>query len=194
MSAAGTSREEPLLKSADMFKTVHSWSRDGRFIVFAQLEPDTRRDLWILPLDGDRKPRLYLRTRADEMDGEISPDGRWMAYRSDETGRYEIYVQSFPTPGEKYAITTNGASGGQWAPDGRRFFYGKDREGFGVDVSPGPPFHVGSPRLIGVVPKDAVAAAPAPDFRRALVSLPAGGTTAASLTVITDWAAAIRKN
>ena len=80
----------------EAFKGVTDWSRDGRTIVFWVQNAETGVDLWLLPLDGDREPVPYLRGPANESGGKISPDGRWLAYHSNETGTPEIYVQSFP--------------------------------------------------------------------------------------------------
>ena len=87
-----------------------------------------------------------------------------------------------------------GADGGQWAAAGRQFVYYQDVQAYVVDVNPGPPFNVGPPRLLGVAPKELVSGAPTPDLKRIVASMPVGGTTAASLTVIVDWAAALRRN
>ena len=80
-----------------------NWSRDGKYILYQEADPKTKWDLWALPTFGDRKPILILRTEFDDMFGAISPDGRWMAYQSNESGREEVYVRSFlpgsaPTP------------------------------------------------------------------------------------------------
>ncbi len=87
--ASGASPEQPLFRSAAVFKDLASWSPDGRFIVFTQLDAQTSRDLWVLPMDGDHTPAPYLRTPFLEVGGTISPDGRWMAYESNESGRNE---------------------------------------------------------------------------------------------------------
>ncbi len=104
--ANGTGNAEALIKSPQV--AVTDWSGDGRFIVYEQFDPKTRSDLWLLPLFGDRKPFPFLQTEFGEYSGRISPNGRWMAYTSDEVGRYEVYVQSFPAAGGKRHISTHG--------------------------------------------------------------------------------------
>ncbi len=99
----GAGREEPLLETSRR-KSPMDWSSDGRFIVYEETDPKTGRDLWILPLTGERKPFVYLRTDAEEIQGQFSPDSRWIAYSSDESGRYEIYVQPFPATGAKWPV------------------------------------------------------------------------------------------
>jgi Tol biopolymer transport system component len=80
----------------------------GRTIVFVTIDSQTKFDLWLLPLTGERKPTPFLRTPVNETSGRISPDGRWIAYTSDESGRYEVYVTAFPVPQRKWRISTNG--------------------------------------------------------------------------------------
>jgi serine/threonine protein kinase len=103
------------------------WSSDGRFIFYYARSEKTRIDIWALPLFGDRKPYPVLNTEFDEHQGQLSPDGRWLAYRSDVDGTYEIYVQSFTTEGkiggERKRISTAGGSQPRFRRDGRELFY-----------------------------------------------------------------------
>jgi len=87
--------EQPLLKT-EYGKNVFDWSPDGRFVLYAVQNPTSRRDLWALPLDGERQPVAVAQTAFEESEGRFSPDGRWIAYQSNDTGRNEIYVQLFP--------------------------------------------------------------------------------------------------
>src|SRR5437867_2756230 len=97
----------------------------------------TRQDLWVLPLTGDRKPFVYLQTPFEETGGKFSPDGKWVAYRSDESGRNEIYIQSFPTSGMKWQVSSKGGSSVRWRRDGRELFYlALDRKIMSVQVRP----------------------------------------------------------
>ena len=88
----------------------------------ARLRPQTGTDLWILPLDT-RIPKLFLATTANEMWGQFSPDGRWIAYQSNETGRFEIYVRPFPGPGGAIPISTAGGIYARWSHDGSELYY-----------------------------------------------------------------------
>ena len=94
-SGAGS---EELLVESPQDKLGVDWSADGRFIVYYSIDPQTGRDLWVLPLEGDRKPWMFLKTNFDERWGQFSPDGRWVAYQSNESGRQEIYVRPFVEP------------------------------------------------------------------------------------------------
>src|SRR5450755_695915 len=118
----GTSPEEALDKSLRSMRPS-DWSRDGRYIIEGVSDPKTKGDIWVLPLFGDRKPFPYLQTDFSENDGKLSPNGQWLAYFSDETGRFEVYVQTFPTPGGKWQVSTNGGALPVWSRDGKELFF-----------------------------------------------------------------------
>src|SRR4029077_6643715 len=115
------------------------WSRDGRFILFFDLSPGTQEDIWYLALSpegklgGGPQPKLYLQTSAREFNGRFSPEvdprsgRRWVAYESDESGRSEVYIDSFPETRHKFRISTDGGQFPEWGPlsakDGRELFY-----------------------------------------------------------------------
>ncbi len=100
-----------------------SFSPDGQLLVYTELDPKTGSDISLLPLNGDRKPRPLLHSSFNEAEGAISPDGKWLAYTSDESGRPEIYVQAFPGPGVKIQVSTAGGNSAKWAHNGRELFY-----------------------------------------------------------------------
>jgi hypothetical protein len=99
------------------------WSPDGRFLLYTTGDPKTGSDIWALPLDGDRKPFLVVQTNFNEREGQFSPDGKWIAYESNESGRYEIYVQPFPGPGGKVQVSASGGAQVRWRRDGKELFY-----------------------------------------------------------------------
>lgn len=100
-----------------------SWSPDGRFIAGMAPNPDTGADIWILPLSGDRETYAYVRTRSLEIVPQFSPDGRWIAYGSNETGEFEVYVGSFEEPGRRIQISSHGGESPRWRSDSREVFY-----------------------------------------------------------------------
>jgi DNA-binding winged helix-turn-helix (wHTH) protein/Tol biopolymer transport system component len=106
-------------------KTITHWTADGRYIVFVTSNPRTMEDLWVLPMFGDRQPMPFLETQDNEFQGEVSPDGRWMAYTSDESGTWEVYVQRFPSGGDKRAVSVDGGFEPHWRRSGNsnRLFY-----------------------------------------------------------------------
>ena len=111
---------EELLHESPTAKTLSDYSPDGRWLLLAE---NGNLDLTILPLQGDRTPRLFLRTGFGKINNRFSPDGKWVSYQTDESGRYEIYVRSFPEPGGEWQISTGGGTGARWHPDGKELFY-----------------------------------------------------------------------
>jgi Tol biopolymer transport system component len=120
--ATGAGREELLLATPQL-KVALDWSSNGRFLLYRSLDPKTGYDIWALPLDGDRTPFPFVRTDFDERDGQFSRDGQWVAYQSNESGRFEIYILPFPGPGVRERISTDGGAQMRWRRDDRELFY-----------------------------------------------------------------------
>jgi Tol biopolymer transport system component len=118
----GVAAETPLIKDG-LSKDPRGWSPDGKYFLYRVTGPETGNDLWIKPLDGDQKPRPFLVTPFDENWGVFSPDGRWVAYASDESGRSEVYVTAFPSAEGKWQISTDGGRFPRWRADGREIVY-----------------------------------------------------------------------
>ena len=121
-ASSGASTEE-LLLADNLEKFPESWSRDGRFILYSCSGGPTNYDLFVLPLAGERKPVPFLQTPFNERQGRFSPDGRWVAYVSDESGRDEVYVTPFPNAGSKWQVSTAGGNLPRWGHDGNEIFY-----------------------------------------------------------------------
>ena len=121
-AASGTGEEELLLESSRT-KLPLDWSADGRFLLYRDDDPQTGSDLWALPLTGDRKPFPVVQTPFQDRDGQFSPDTKWVVYQSNDSGRFEIYVQPFPGPGQRTQISSNGGIQARWRHDGKELFY-----------------------------------------------------------------------
>jgi eukaryotic-like serine/threonine-protein kinase len=121
----GMGAESPLVKDG-LSKDPRGWSPDGRYFLYRVTGPETRNDLWIKPLDGDQKPRPFLVTSFDENWAVFAPDGRWVAYASDESGRSEVYVTAFPSAEGKWQISTDGGRFPRWRADGKEIMYLSD--------------------------------------------------------------------
>jgi DNA-binding winged helix-turn-helix (wHTH) protein/Tol biopolymer transport system component len=131
----GEEGEELLLKSGQS-TWPHDWSPDGQFIVYTSVSPKTKMDLWLLST-ADHTPIPYLQTPFNELHGQVSPDGRWLAYTSDESGSWEVYVQSFPKAGHRRTISTDGGAQPRWRRDGKELFYlAADRRLMSVKIQP----------------------------------------------------------
>jgi dipeptidyl aminopeptidase/acylaminoacyl peptidase len=144
--ANGSAQEDSLYQSP-VAKLPSDWSTDGRFIICDTVDPKTRWDLWVLSV-SDHKWEPFLQTPANEARAMFSPNGRWVAYESDESGKKEIYVQTFPPSGAKWQVSVSGGSQPRWRRDGKELFYlSGDRKVTSVDVSTdGATFTHGTPR------------------------------------------------
>ncbi|HLV97023.1 MAG TPA: protein kinase [Candidatus Acidoferrales bacterium] len=123
-NANGAGNAKLLLASSGL-KFPTDWSRDGRFIAYEELDTKgaTGWNIWILPLSGNRGPFPFLQTQFNEKNAVFSPDGRWLAYQSDESGKLEIYVTSFPTPRGRWQVSSDGGAMPKWRRDGKAIYY-----------------------------------------------------------------------
>jgi eukaryotic-like serine/threonine-protein kinase len=123
----GGTGPESVLSLAELPKTrdryPSDWSRDGRHLILTVSSEKTKQDIWVSPLSEDQKAFNYLASEFNEGQGKLSPNGHWMAYSSDETNRYEVYVQTFPQPGGKTRISTNGGGFPIWSRDGKELYF-----------------------------------------------------------------------
>ncbi len=194
-TGAGTEEQLP---ADSLNRTPTSWSPDGRFILYTVDAGATSNDLWVLPLSGNRKPFPFLQTPFGESSGQFSPDGRWVAYQSNESGLTEVYVAPFPEVRGKWMISTAGGSRPRWSRDGKEIFYlDRDRKlvAAAVVTSGKAGFEVGAvkplfeTRRTGAgYPYDVLA-----NGQRFLVNTGEEQAGAAPITVVVNWAAGVRK-
>ena len=149
----------------------------------------------MLPLFGDRKPFPYLQTEFNETAAKLSPDSRWLAYASDETSRYEIYVQSFPTPGQKSLISTNGGTYPAWSRDGKElFFIGADRKLMATAVHTGATFKAGVPKpLFETRLPSGFSRFDVSKDGRFLIPTEIDSGSGAAVNIIVNWTAGLKK-
>jgi Tol biopolymer transport system component len=194
--ASGTGEEEVLL-ATDEEKYACDWSRDGRFLVFQSHSADTDWDIWALPMEGERKPFPVVKTRFREGTPVLSPNGRFIAYASNESGRREIYVQEFPEPRSKWQVSTAGGTDPHWRADGREIFYrAPDSRLMSVPVEVGSTFSAGAPvALFQARLQPAVLRShyrPSADGQRFLTLAPLGRNAILPTTVVLNWTAGLR--
>src|SRR5262249_16113416 len=201
-AASGAGEETPLLKSL-LPKIPTDWSQDGHFIIYTQLDPKTKDDVWVLPApgSGEAKPSPLVQTEANETAGAFSPDGRWLAYASDVSGRFDVYVQRLPGGSGKRQVSTCGGNNPRWRRNGKElFYYAGDGKLMAVSVKSGesletgPPvslfeFRAGNGRSSGAPAPYAVTA----DGQRFLINAVVETEPNAPLTVWVNWAAGVKK-
>jgi Tol biopolymer transport system component len=190
-----------LLKSSH-YKIPTGWSPDGRFLVYQEIDPKTGYDIWVLPLEGGRKPFPFLKTEFNEFDGTLSPvpDSQghlWMAYASDETGRGEIYLRPFVpgAPGGPAGVRVRVSNGGgfypQWRKDGRELFYTADNKLMAIDVKFGATPEIGTLHALFELPF--YNGVPFADGRSFVLVEPAGEPLAPKINVVLNWTAELKR-
>jgi eukaryotic-like serine/threonine-protein kinase len=200
--ASGAGDERLLLKSDAGYKYATSSSRDGRFLLYTVENPETKSDLWVLPLQGDRKPIPLLHTEFNESSGQFSPDGHWIAYTSDESGNDEIYVREFSSGSAqgswgaagKWLISKGGGTGPRWRGDGKELFYvGSDGKLTSVDISAKTVFKAGAPRPLFQLPPGFIGVDVTADGKRFLVGAPVAQNASVPFTAVLNWQATLKK-
>jgi hypothetical protein len=195
--ATGSAPDQRLLPLP--ISNLTDWSRDGRFLLNTRTTVETHGDIWVVPVtpdgqlavDGQSKP--YLRTPVNEIAGRLAPERnpRWIAYQSNESGRDEVYVQSFPEPRGPHRISADGGSNPQWGPEGRELFY-RSSTGKVMLVN----VRLGADTIATSIPSELFAIPPggffeaAPDGQRFLVSVP--DPTPHPLTVVVNWPSLVK--
>ncbi len=192
---------DELLYGSNNLKSACDWSSDGRFIVYEDRDPKGNLDLWVLPRSGDQKPFAVLQTPFTETKGRLSPDGRWIAYQSNESGSSQVTVQSFPPSGARFQVSTNGGYQPKWSRDGKELFYvAPDKKLMVVQVkAEGTRFEVSVPQplfdmRIGNLPGNG---SPfydvTSDGRRFIVSTVVEDTAPTPMTVVLNWNAGLKR-
>jgi len=205
--ANGSGQDELLLEDG-LTKVPMQWSRDGRFIVYAPLDPKTKLDLWVLPAEGaaaERKPIPFIQSEFDEVFGQLSPDSHWMAFTSDRSGRREVYVRPFPPGDGEYPISTAGGEMPRWKGDGKEiYFEGVDGKMMAVAVKTSvgakPVLEASAPvalfdaHMVHNFPDTVYQYDVTADGKRFLINTTGSGAASAlPLTAVSNWIAAPRK-
>jgi serine/threonine protein kinase/Tol biopolymer transport system component len=193
------------LTTSEYLHIPGSWSPNGQLLAFAESNPTTGFDIWVLRM-GDssqgsgqvpsagsgqgRKAQVFLRTPFNEQAPQFSPDGRWLAYVSNESGRSEIYVQPYPGPGGKWQLSTEGGKEPLWNRNGRELFYRSGNKMMAVEITTQPSFSAGTPKVLFEGPYQLLALSSpnydvAPDGQRFLMLKPI--EQAAQINVVLNW-------
>jgi Tol biopolymer transport system component/predicted Ser/Thr protein kinase len=174
------------------------WSPDGKNIALSVNDSVSGTDVWLLPVAGDRPPSKMLASLADEMHANFSPDGKLIAYTSNESGKFEVYVQTIPPSEKKWQVSTNGGYEPRWRADGREIYYlSEDRKLMAVAAAPGPSFGLPKPLFQTRVPATVMANhthyVPSRDGQRFLVNTESGDAAVPRINIILNWTAAINR-
>jgi eukaryotic-like serine/threonine-protein kinase len=195
--ADGSRPEELLLGGKDGQQNVDDWSRDGKYLLYDYDTDRAPHQLYVLPLDRDRKPVPFINTPFFTQQGQFSPNDRWVAYRSPETGRNEVFVQGFnldpSQPRGKWQISTAGGELPRWRADGKELFFHFADSFFAVDVkTDGPAFEAGIPRRLFDIPAVSASATHGEysvtrDGQRFLVLTATENAAAQPIEVVVNW-------
>jgi dipeptidyl aminopeptidase/acylaminoacyl peptidase len=175
----------------------YDWSPDGQYLLFTRQDPVTLKDLWALPLFGDRKAFPILQTQFLEEQAHISPDGQWIAFVSNESGKWEVYLQRFPRASGKWPVSTAGGSQPRWRRDGREIYFVDPKSTlYAVGVNLGAKVEIGQPRSLFPISLGDYAMggryAATADGDRFLVNVDDTADTQA-INVVLNWPAALKK-
>jgi Tol biopolymer transport system component/DNA-binding winged helix-turn-helix (wHTH) protein len=199
--AGGAGQDELLIEATKGDQlAIDDWSGDGKTVLFNTTGEGYRSGkVWMLPLDGNRKPSLVIESRFETTNARLSPDGRWIAYSSRESGNSELYVQNFPPSGSKWQISTNGGDEPQWRRDGKELFYlAGDNRLMAVDVkTESSDFQAGVPKPLFELHRTPARRrnhyVVAANGQRFLAALPLDETTSSHITVVTNWMAGMKR-
>jgi Tol biopolymer transport system component len=199
-ASSGAGEDEGLYRSP-LAKLPEDWSMDGRFLICGTVDPKTKWDLWVLSLVGEHKWEIFLQTPYNEMRASFAPNGRWVAYESDESGKREVYVKSFPPSGAKWQVSAGGGSEPRFTRGGREMVYvGADRKLMTVEVNTDAgTFGFSAPKTLfetRIISKDdhpgnqyVVTA----DGQHFLINTMSESVTNAPITVVVNWTAEVKK-
>ena len=190
--AADGGGAESLLYADNFDKTPTCWSSDGKSMLYQSLGSTGGFDLWVLALTNPARPLPFLQTPANEKYGTFSPDGRWVAYQSDESHREEVYVAPYPGPGGKHQISSGGGTVPRWRADGKEIFYaGPDNRLMVVELSIlDDAVNVGHARPLSIGPLITSRGWPydiSIDGQRILAAIPTEQKSGTALTLIQNW-------
>ncbi len=196
-AASGAGQDELLLRSAAQAQIPLDWAANGKFLLYLEASLQANLDLWILPMEGERKPYPWLSTPFNENGGRFAPDGKWIAYQSNESGRNEIYVQAFtpgaPASGGKVQLSTNGGAAPQWRRDGRELYYrSADGKLMAVDVTLGAEVKAGTPKELFSFGTFFNLEATG-DGQRFLLTTSAADSTVPPFMVVLNWMGELKK-
>ncbi|MEO6258964.1 MAG: protein kinase [Thermoanaerobaculia bacterium] len=187
---AGGGTRESLSFTTGSYIQVEDWSRDGRTLLITEQRDKSGNDIEVIHLDGDRKPLPLVQSDADEQGARFSPDGRWMAYMSNATGRAEVYVTNYPSASGKWQVSTNGGERPFWSADGKQLYYQENDHVVVAAVHDGPSFSADASHVVEALGDHIADYAVAQNGR--IVALREIDPGSAPLTLVLNWRELLR--
>jgi hypothetical protein len=183
---------ERRVTSGEYHHYLGDWSADGRWLAYTEFHPETGADLWVVDAEGAEPARPVVRTRSSDREPAISPDGKWIAYASDESGRFEVYAQPFPGPGERIQLSPDGGEQPAWSRDGRELFFRSGNRMMALAVRSGPHPDFGRPSVLftgsyhdNLAPSRSYDVAPDGSFL--MITEPTGDELPREIRVVLGW-------
>ena len=195
-SVSGSGAQETITDTP-IWMTLGDWSRDGRYLFGDVQENKTREDIFFVDLKGDRKLTKFLQSPASEVAPRLSPNGKWLAYVSDESSRYEVYVTAFPGPGGKWQVSSGGvggvSSGLSWSSDGKELYFSSVDKIMAAPIQNTESFQFGTPQPLPMPTADLFGFTPGPTPGRFLVLRRAGPPEPSPIRIVLNWTETIKK-
>lgn len=189
---SGSGNKEKL-ETPPASSTVASWSADGRYIFLNMQNNATRFDIYYVDLTGDRKLTAFLNSPANENAPVLSPNGKWLAYDSDESGRLEIYVTAFPGPGGKWQVSNGGGTLASWSADAKRLYYHSGDKLMSVAIQNVETFEFGAPTQLPIHLNEFAAVGPVAPGERFPALKPLNGGESNPQQVILNWTGTLKQ-
>jgi len=198
--ASGETEEKVVYESTGS-KYPSDWSPDGRFLLLQKVNAQTNIEMWVLPMEGDRKPYPFIKANYGVRQGQFSPDGRWVAYSTNESGKWEIVVAPFPGPGGNWQVSSGGGTEPRWRRDGKELFYlAPDAKLMSVAVKAGATFDAEPPvplfpirRREPISSGDSFSYDVSADGQRILVNTDLRESDSTTLTLLLNWTEGTKK-
>lgn len=194
-SVSGTGAQDKIADTP-IWMVLSDWSKDGRYLIGDIQENTTREDVFFVDLKGDRKITKFLQTPASEQAATLSPNGKWLAYVSDESGRFEVYVVAFPGPGGKWAISSSGIdilTPCSWSADGKELYYQSSGKIMAVPIQNTDSFQFGTPQPLPMSTTDISGFTTGPTSGRFLVLRRSGQAEPSPIHLVLNWTELLRK-
>jgi Tol biopolymer transport system component len=189
---SGSGNQEQLEKPRN-FATVASWSPNGRYLLFSLQDNATRQDVYYVDLNGDKKFIPFLHSPANELGAVLSPNGKWLAYSSDESGRFEVYVTAFPDAGGKWQVSNGGGSSPSWSADGKQLYYAIGDKLMLVPIQNIETFEFGAPSALPIHRNEFATLGPVAPGERFPALKPLSGGQSHPQEVILNWTGTLKQ-